>query len=44
MSFFLKEKNKASLVMDSPSDLKLNSKLNLIIILMIAFVDYLGIG
>jgi len=44
MSFFLKEKNKASLVMDSPSDLKLNSKLNLIIILMIAFVDYVGIG
>src|SRR5271156_5521663 len=30
--------------MDSPKDLKLNSKLNLIIILMIAFVDYVGIG
>lgn len=30
--------------MDSPKDLKLNSKLNLIIILLIAFVDYVGIG
>jgi DHA1 family tetracycline resistance protein-like MFS transporter len=30
--------------MDSPSDLKPNSKLNVIIILMIAFVDYVGIG
>jgi len=30
--------------MENPSDLKLNSKLNLIIILLIAFVDYVGIG
>lgn len=30
--------------MDSSSDLKLNSRLNLIIILLIAFVDYVGIG
>lgn len=30
--------------MDSPSDLKHNSRLNLIIILLIAFVDYVGIG
>jgi len=30
--------------MDSSSDLKLNSKLNLAIILLIAFVDYVGIG
>jgi MFS transporter, DHA1 family, tetracycline resistance protein len=29
---------------DSRSDLKLNSKLNLIIILLIAFVDFVGIG
>jgi DHA1 family tetracycline resistance protein-like MFS transporter len=30
--------------MDNPSRLKLNSKLNLTIILLIAFVDYVGIG
>lgn len=30
--------------MDGPKNLKLNSKLNLIIILLIAFVDYVGIG
>ncbi|HEY5235891.1 MAG TPA: MFS transporter, partial [Rhabdochlamydiaceae bacterium] len=29
---------------DSPTDLKLNSKLNLFIILMVAFVDFVGIG
>ena len=30
--------------MDNPRGLKLNSRLNLIIILLIAFVDYVGIG